>query len=435
MEICYKRDPRGSFMIIEGQPHKETYEDIMVRENNVKSILNSYSAEIDSRLQYWYNISGKRSLQDYVDEEGLSIDFVINLFEAINYAYGRLTKYLIDPSHIFLTPESLFLDSASDNVMVYLCYMPFEKDGNRDGFSTITECLTDGIRTSSRFSSEENDEKQRMVELIYKLYDISLRDEYCLERLMEEVRKYEEKPEIIEKENVSVDKEEELQIEEKTFPVNKTKRRFSFGRKSENEKNERSLFESDEENEDDFTNDGEGFYEDEHEDFEDEFIDEDEEEPSFFEKLKMKFSKKTEKKKEKVKALVPKKEKDDFEEVDFIYNEDDEINEPTVLLSKNDAKISGRLIYEGLENESDFVIKKDLVKIGSLESGNDLVLHSNVISRHHAKITREGDQYFIEDLNSTNGTTVNGEMLSYKELVKLKKMDEISFADIVYKII
>lgn len=75
--------------------------------------------------------------------------------------------------------------------------MPFDKDMERDGFSTITESLTDKARTGARFSSEEGEENQRMVELIYRLYDISLRDEFCLDRLMDEVRKYEETDEVV----------------------------------------------------------------------------------------------------------------------------------------------------------------------------------------------------------------------------------------------
>lgn len=106
-----------------------------------------------------------------------------------------------------------------------------------------------------------------------------------------------------------------------------------------------------------------------------------------------------------------------------------------MLLSASSSEAIGKLIYEGPGDEEDFVINKDLIKIGSSAKDNDLVLNSNVISRHHAKITRDGGNYFIEDLNSTNGTTVNGEILSYKELQKLNRMDEIAFADVIYKFI
>lgn len=42
----------------------------------------------------------------------------------------------------------------------------------------------------------------------------------------------------------------------------------------------------------------------------------------------------------------------------------------------------------------------------------DLVLTDRAISRQHARINCRGDQYYIEDLESKNGTWVNGEQLT-----------------------
>ena len=41
-------------------------------------------------------------------------------------------------------------------------------------------------------------------------------------------------------------------------------------------------------------------------------------------------------------------------------------------------------------------------------------------------------EYFIEDLNSKNGTWLNGEVLNYKTSYPLKKNDKICFADEEY---
>lgn len=39
---------------------------------------------------------------------------------------------------------------------------------------------------------------------------------------------------------------------------------------------------------------------------------------------------------------------------------------------------------------------------------NDIMLDNQAVSGHHCKIYQAGDTYFVEDLNSTNGTLVNG---------------------------
>ncbi len=62
-------------------------------------------------------------------------------------------------------------------------------------------------------------------------------------------------------------------------------------------------------------------------------------------------------------------------------------------------------------------IEKDITTIGRDED-NDIVIPLPIISRHHARIIREGDRLYIEDLNSTNGTFVNGEKISGRVLLQ-----------------
>ena len=52
-----------------------------------------------------------------------------------------------------------------------------------------------------------------------------------------------------------------------------------------------------------------------------------------------------------------------------------------------------------------------VVSIGRLES-NDICLEDCFVSRHHCVIRNEGDKYTIEDLNSANGTYLNGERVN-----------------------
>ncbi len=57
----------------------------------------------------------------------------------------------------------------------------------------------------------------------------------------------------------------------------------------------------------------------------------------------------------------------------------------------------------------------------------DVVLDESYISRHHAKITLESGKYYIEDLGSRIGTTLNGAQAARKELAF---GDEISLGEI-----
>jgi len=55
-----------------------------------------------------------------------------------------------------------------------------------------------------------------------------------------------------------------------------------------------------------------------------------------------------------------------------------------------------------------YPLAKDALSIGRLDSC-DIVLSDSGVSRRHAEVRREGDEWVIVDLNSTNGTVVNGQ--------------------------
>lgn len=59
----------------------------------------------------------------------------------------------------------------------------------------------------------------------------------------------------------------------------------------------------------------------------------------------------------------------------------------------------------------------------------DIVIPVHSISRQHARIVREGDRYFLEDMGSLNGTFVNGTRLSGR--IELKDNDRIHLYEVL----
>jgi pSer/pThr/pTyr-binding forkhead associated (FHA) protein len=57
-----------------------------------------------------------------------------------------------------------------------------------------------------------------------------------------------------------------------------------------------------------------------------------------------------------------------------------------------------------------FELTSNEVNIGR-DITNDIVINDAEVSRKHARLTLEGDRYKIEDLNSTNGTYIDGQRL------------------------
>jgi pSer/pThr/pTyr-binding forkhead associated (FHA) protein len=66
---------------------------------------------------------------------------------------------------------------------------------------------------------------------------------------------------------------------------------------------------------------------------------------------------------------------------------------------------------------SEIPLEKEATTIGRKDD-NDIVIDNQSVSGRHAQIVREGDDFFIEDLNSTNGTFVNNLKITKAELFK-----------------
>ena len=85
----------------------------------------------------------------------------------------------------------------------------------------------------------------------------------------------------------------------------------------------------------------------------------------------------------------------------------------------------------------EFIIDQNEVLIGR-DGDSDIQIDNIAVSRKHARITREHsritkgpDDYFVEDLNSINGTFVNGQKVSKK---LLNTGDEIAIGKYFLKV-
>jgi pSer/pThr/pTyr-binding forkhead associated (FHA) protein len=74
------------------------------------------------------------------------------------------------------------------------------------------------------------------------------------------------------------------------------------------------------------------------------------------------------------------------------------------------------LVLSGELKNQRFPVEKQL-RFGR-EADNDLTLPDKKVSRHHAVLQRQGAIYQISDLNSGNGTYVNGKRITEPTLLK-----------------
>ncbi|MBI4744586.1 MAG: DUF3662 domain-containing protein [Actinobacteria bacterium] len=105
---------------------------------------------------------------------------------------------------------------------------------------------------------------------------------------------------------------------------------------------------------------------------------------------------------------------------DMLYRKG--INEETRIISEEEALLLGLISSSPalmLKTETKhyvFPLLKEKTSIGRLRD-NDIVLNSPEVSRRHAEINRKKGDFFIKDLNSTNGIVLNN-----KEIKKEKRL-------------
>ncbi len=73
-------------------------------------------------------------------------------------------------------------------------------------------------------------------------------------------------------------------------------------------------------------------------------------------------------------------------------------------------------------------VQKNSVVLGSMAESCNYVLRAKGVSRMHAKIMEKDDGVYLLDLNSTNGTYLNGEMIESGKDYKLEEGDMVTFA-------
>src|SRR5580658_6801328 len=105
---------------------------------------------------------------------------------------------------------------------------------------------------------------------------------------------------------------------------------------------------------------------------------------------------------------------------------------PTPIAPSMDGRSYVLRFISGKYQGGEFPISLDRQIIVGRSSDLDMVLVEDMVSRKHAKIAMQGDQIWIEDLGSTNGTFVNGEKIKRS---RLKEGDRVLIGTSILKVI
>lgn len=366
----YKRYQGKSYMICSVADGDFGYETPMLTENSIPGILSAHIAYADDTLQFWYDISGRQTLEDWLAIKKAGSVFLRKLITALAEAVMQAGEFLLAEEGISLKPEHIFVDMEEKEIA--FCYMPFDKTHFQQGLNGLMEYYLSHMEHGTGGG----------VQKCYDVYEKCQQEYVDLEELLAILYTNSDAGQAVTQPQKEPECEPDLKAEkpcQKEAACSETKRKQKTGR----------------------------------------FI------LGLFGKKEQPFFAPLAQKKESLALKYPYEPKE--------YQK--EGTNPTVFLGSETDQMFGELKYEGNGTGENLPITADCYLIGSKGGEVDGIISDETVSRIHARITKEEDSYYLEDLNSTNGTFRNGEPLKYKERVKLQKNDRITFAQVCYRFV
>ena len=117
MKATYYNDSMRSYMIIPCPPEAETegYQYRMLEMNRIEGLLSCGLRYIDGERFLYYDITGRQSMQGLYEGRKISGTDLFNLLADMERVSLSLAEYLLDEQHLVLTKEQIFYDFGTGN--------------------------------------------------------------------------------------------------------------------------------------------------------------------------------------------------------------------------------------------------------------------------------------------------------------------------------
>lgn len=353
----YRRYQGKSYMVWTKDTAVEGYEYPMLTENRILGLLPLKITNADTKMQFWYDISGKQVLEDWTKIRKPGCEFLKKFMAALIKTMEQTGEYLLGEDGISLMPDRIFVDTEEKEIA--FCYMPFEKVNFADALRSFMEYYISHMEHGCR------EEIQKCYMVYEKCQEANVKMEELLQILFEKDTPLHTLEQEEETEDIVENSIQEIPVK------TQEKKCLSFLESTWNKK------------------------------------------------------------------ILPLK-KPKFKEETYVFEPEEyqtEASNPTVFLGSENNQIIGELKFEGEEYGNNLKITAPVFLIGSQREEVEGFIADETISRIHAKILKENEQYYLEDMNSTNGTYHNGTLLNYRERVLLEKNDKVSFANVGYRFV
>ncbi len=175
MRVEYKKDLRHNYLVVTdceeflGQPYCIR----MLEQQEIEGLLPFERRSMDNKISYSYDITGKQSVLNLYDKSTLTFHKIKTLLSQMIDILEHTYEYLLPEDDFVLTPEFIFLDIITDKP--FLCYLPGVTKNIKEQMVGFLEYLMNKV--------DYNDKDAVM--LVYQLYAVSREEGFTIGHLQE----------------------------------------------------------------------------------------------------------------------------------------------------------------------------------------------------------------------------------------------------------
>ena len=449
MKAEYKRDMNHNYLILYGEKdiNTDSYQVRMLVGNIIPSLLKCRIQGVDGKFMMYFDITSKQAVSTLYEEKKLGNEDLRLIFGGFVRVMEEAAEYLINPAQLVLKPQYIFADCEKKEL--FFCLMPgYDKD-IKEQFQLLTEYILPKI----------DHEDSEAVILGYGVYRRTMENSFHLEHIKEELYRKQNNKEEIKTETEKDSREISVQETGEESLMQSSGMSENFWREEKTEKTYSHKL---------FGNKvavfvlillalagvtmaiSGGYLP--HQDIsvllgivlagmggimlavliirkaKDVY-----KQPQRESREKLQLSEKfvrppvneilQEGLDDSIKTMMEKKS---------LHREREEDIGETVVLSAGVVSGPASLVSREPGELAPIYLQEELTVIGKLENACDAVIDLPTVSRIHAKIRKREEEYYLSDMNSRNGTIVNGRLLLPEEEYRLQEEDEVDFAQARY---
>lgn len=188
MNITYKREMKHNYMIVEPNTALyDSYEVHMMAANCIEGLLKFRTKQVDEKKYYYYEITSKQPLSRLLSAMQLDAEKLSRLINGIARALDHMEVYLLKEEQILLDPDYIYIEPGEFRIS--LCLVPGYSGSFPEELSRLLQYLLGKV---------DHQDKDCVV-MAYGLYQESLKENYGMEDLLRLTGMEDDREERIEK--------------------------------------------------------------------------------------------------------------------------------------------------------------------------------------------------------------------------------------------